>query len=70
MPTVVQFAGGESVTVSQDFETVNGQLGQKDSGLFNRLVGDEEPRVTVYRANVPYIEEAPEGSGVPFVAAV
>ena len=57
MPTIVQFVGGESLTLDDDFDRVNQQLGQHDAGLFNRLVGDDRARVTIYRSNVAYIQE-------------
>ena len=56
MPTIVQFVGGESLTLEDDFDRVNKQ-GQHDAGLFNRLVGDDPVRVTIYRSNVAYIQE-------------
>jgi hypothetical protein len=52
VPTIVQFVGGESLTLEDDFDRVNKQ-GQHDAGLFNRLVGDDPVRVTIYRSNVP-----------------
>jgi hypothetical protein len=39
VPTIVQFVGGESLTLDDDFDRVNQQLGHHDAGLFNRLVG-------------------------------
>lgn len=57
MPTIVQFVGGESLTLDDDFDRVNQQLGHQNAGLFNRLVGDDHVRVTIYRSNVAYIQE-------------
>jgi hypothetical protein len=57
VPTIVQFVGGESLTLEDDFDRVNQQLGQHDAGLFNRQVGDDRVRVTIYRSNVAYIQE-------------
>jgi hypothetical protein len=57
VPTIVQFVGGESLTLDDDFDRVNQQLGDHDAGLFNRLVGDDPVRVTIYRSNVAYIQE-------------
>jgi hypothetical protein len=70
MPTLVQFDGGQSLTVAEDFDVVNQQLNLNDAGLFKQLVGDEPgPRVTVYRSSVAYIQEPSEGKGsVGFVA--
>ena len=57
MPTIVQFVGGESLTLEDDFDRVNQQLAHHDAGLFNRRVGDDRVRVTIYRSNVAYIQE-------------
>jgi hypothetical protein len=57
VPTIVQFVGGESLTLDDDFDEVNQQLGRHDAGLFNRQVGDDRVRVTIYRSNVAYIQE-------------
>jgi hypothetical protein len=57
MPTIVQFNGGESLMLEEDFDHVNQQLAQHEAGLFNRLVGSNEIRVSVYRASIAYIQE-------------
>jgi hypothetical protein len=36
VPTIVQFVGGESLTLEDDFDRVNQQLAHHDAGLFNR----------------------------------
>ena len=68
MPTLVQFAGGEALKLTDDFDTVNDQLHGADAHSFTGLLGSAEVRVTVYRTNVAYIQELgaePEG---PLVA--
>lgn len=57
MPTFVQFTGGQSFTVAEEFDQVNQQLGEHDAGLFNRLVGENQTRVAIYRSSVAYIAE-------------
>jgi hypothetical protein len=68
MPTLVQFTGGESFTVVEDFEQVNQKLDKHDAAVLNRPVGDDRFRVAVYRSGVAYIQEAHEIEG-PMVAA-
>lgn len=57
MPTLVQFTGGESITVAEDFDQVNRELDDNDVVLFSRPVGEDRFRVVVYRSSVAYIQE-------------
>jgi hypothetical protein len=65
MPTDVHFIGVEKpMRLAEDYDKVNSQLHASDA-LFNRLVGDGNARVTVYKSAIAYIEEAVEVE--PFV---
>jgi len=59
MPTHVVFAGGQEITLEQEFDKVNSQLGSADpgAGLFTISHGKDSRRVTVYRDNILYIED-------------
>ncbi len=60
MPTDVHFIGTEKpLRLAEDYDKVNSQLHASDA-LFNRLVGDGNARVTVYKSAIAYIEEAIE----------
>jgi hypothetical protein len=67
MPTTVHFTGDQSINVAEDFDQVNQQLAQNESGLFTRD-RERQPRVAIYRASVAYIEEQPPASSDPMVA--
>jgi hypothetical protein len=63
MPTVVHFEGAK-VTLQDEFEKVNSQLHGSEGGLF---VLENGSRVTIYKANIHYIEE-PSGEQGPMVS--
>jgi hypothetical protein len=65
MPTVVHFEGAK-VTLQDEFEKVNSQLHGSDSGMFTLENGS---RVTIYKANIHYIEE-PSGESVEPMVSV
>ena len=70
MPTLVQFTGGQSFTVAEDFEHVNQQLSRHDGVVVNRLAGENQTQVAIYRSSVAYIEQqAPGAFEKPAVAA-
>ena len=65
MPTKVQFASGESMTLAEDLDQVNQQFGDQkyaalSAGFFNRVEGDNRTRVTVFASAVSYLQEMPE----------
>jgi hypothetical protein len=67
MPTLIQFAGGDSITVEEDFYEVTSRVhGDTPFGQFKRVdKGLNEVRVTVYTANIAYIQEHQEpGAGL------
>jgi hypothetical protein len=58
VPTLVQFDGGKTLELVDEFDEVNAQLGgEQGAGQFTGFVSGERVRVTVYRANVAYIQE-------------
>jgi hypothetical protein len=59
MPTKVQFTSGESMTVVESLDQANQQLGTQIAGLFNRVEGDNQTRVTVFASAVAYLQEMP-----------
>jgi hypothetical protein len=60
MATRVQFNSGQKMTLADDFDQVNQQLGTQSAGLFNRLEGNDRTRVTVFASAISYIEEVSE----------
>jgi hypothetical protein len=64
MPTKVQFTSGESMTLAENLDQVNQQLGTHTAGLFNRVEGDNRTRVTVFASAISYLQEmADEDAG-------
>jgi hypothetical protein len=63
MPTYVQFDGGKSVTLDQDFDDVNSQLDTHEAGQFTSMQAGQSRRVTVYRTSIAYIQEQEEKTG-------
>ncbi len=57
MPTKVQFTSGESMTLAENFDQVNQQLGTQTAGLFNRVEGDNRTRVIVFASAISYLQE-------------
>ena len=67
MPTLIQFSSGDSITVEDDYDRVNSDLhSSAQGGQFKRVDGGNDARVTVYTANVSYIQET-EGPDEPYV---
>jgi hypothetical protein len=67
MPTLIQFSSGDSITVKDDYDRVNSDLHRSaQGGQFKRVDGGNDARVTVYTANVSYIQET-EGPDEPYV---
>ena len=60
MATRVQFNSGQKMTLADDSDQVNQQLGTQSAGLFNRLDGKNRTRVTVFASAISYIEEVSE----------
>jgi hypothetical protein len=60
VPTHVYFSGG-SLILEEDFDQVNQQLSQHETGLFTRKESRPAVRVAVYRSSVAYIEEIQRG---------
>ena len=63
MPTLIHFVGGADIVLGEDFDKVNNQLASSTGGLFTRFELDD--RVSVFRENVLYLEEA--SGEAPFV---
>lgn len=65
MPTLIQFTGGDSIVVKEDFYEVTSRLrAETPFGQFKRVdKGLEEVRVSVYTANLAYIQEHHESEG-------
>jgi hypothetical protein len=57
MPTKVQFTSGELMTLAENFDQVNQQLGTQTAGLFNRVEGDNRTRVIVFASAISYLQE-------------
>ncbi len=67
MPTIIQFNNGSTITVDDDYDRVNSQLfSHAHGGQFKRVDGGNDARVTVYTANIAYIQET-EGPDEPYV---
>ena len=72
MPTKVQFTSGESMTLAENLDQVNEQLGTQQLGtqtvgLFNRVEGDIHTRITVFASAIAYLQEMPDedrGGGI------
>jgi len=66
MPTKIQFTSGESMTLAENLDQVNQQLGSQQLGtqtvgLFKRVEGDNRTRVTVFASAISYLQEMPDG---------
>ena len=67
MPTLIQFTNGGTITVDDDYDRVSSTLiSNPHGGQFKRVDGGNDARVTVYTANVAYIQET-EGPDEPYV---
>ena len=65
MPTKIQFTSGESMTLAENLDEVNQQLGNQQLGtqtvgLFDRVEGDNRTRVTVFASAISYLQEMPD----------
>jgi hypothetical protein len=61
MPTRINFTGGPSIIVDEDFDQVQQRL-EHEAGLFTVSTGAETGhRVSIHRSAVAYIEEIPTG---------
>ena len=60
MPAKVQFTSGESMTLAENLDQVNQQLGTQTAGLFNRVEGDNHTRVTVFASAISYVQGMPD----------
>src|SRR5437764_10515759 len=67
MPTKIQFTSGESMTLAENLDQVNQQLGSQQLGtqtvgLFKRVEGDNRTRVTVFASAISYLRRCPTGT--------
>lgn len=66
-PPLIQFSSGDSITVKGDYDRVNSDLhSSAQGGQFKRVDSGNDARVTIYTANVSYIQET-EGPDEPYV---
>jgi len=51
------------MTLAENLDQVNQQLGTQIAGLFNRVEGDNQTRVTIFASAISYLQEMDEGPG-------